>query len=60
MSVAIRAELRPGDIGAIVCMHGEIYAREHGLDATFEASVAGALASLGGREIEFERYELDL
>ncbi len=43
-SVQVRHDLRPGDIGAVVSMHGLIYAREHGFDATFEAYVAGPLA----------------
>jgi ribosomal protein S18 acetylase RimI-like enzyme len=46
MPVEIRSELRPGDIGDIVRMHGEVYAREYGLDASFEASVAETLAML--------------
>ena len=42
--VALRTRLRPGDIGAIVRMHCELYAREHGFDHTFEAYVAEPLA----------------
>ena len=41
--VTLRTELKPGDIGSIVRMHGVIYAREYGFDHTFEAYVAGPL-----------------
>ncbi|HZN55943.1 MAG TPA: GNAT family N-acetyltransferase [Candidatus Polarisedimenticolaceae bacterium] len=54
-AIAIRTTLRPGDLGTIVRMHGEIYAREHGFDPTFEAYVAGPLAELALRESPRER-----
>jgi GNAT superfamily N-acetyltransferase len=43
--VVLRDELRPGDVGEIVRLHGLVYAAEQRFDATFEAYVAGPLAA---------------
>ncbi len=43
--ISLRSDLRPGDIGDVVGLHGRLYAAEHGFDSTFEAYVAGPLAS---------------
>jgi len=36
---SLRRELRPGDVGELVRMHGELYATEHGYIMDFEAYV---------------------
>ncbi len=56
--IALRYELRPGDVGAVVTAHGLLYSREQGFDATFEAYVAGPLAAFVLRESPRERLWL--
>lgn len=56
--ITLRSELRPGDIGAVVSLHGLTYAREHGWDVTFEAYVAGPLAEMACKRSPRERIWL--
>ena len=56
--VELRTEVRPGDIGSVTRLHGELYAREYGFDATFEAYVAAPLAEFVLRASPRERIWL--
>lgn len=49
--IILRHDVRPGDLGRVVELHGEVYAAEYGFDHQFEAYVAytlGQFASEGG------------
>lgn len=53
--IEIRNDLRPGDLGAIVRLHGECYGVEYGFDHTFEPYVAVPLAEFALRSDQRER-----
>jgi N-acetylglutamate synthase-like GNAT family acetyltransferase len=53
--MTIRTDLQPGDIGAIVHLHGILYAREHGFNQRFEAYVAGTLSNFALKKSPRER-----
>ena len=60
--ITLRTELKPGDIGNLVYLHGVIYEREYGFDHTFEAYVAGPLSEFVLSDSKRERIwitELD-
>jgi GNAT superfamily N-acetyltransferase len=48
-AIVVRTTLRPGDVDAIVRLHGSIYSREFGFDASFERYVAAPLAAFAER-----------
>lgn len=53
--LTVRSDLRPGDLGAVVQLHGTIYGQERGWDITFEAYVAAPLAEFVLRSDPRER-----
>lgn len=57
-AVEVRRELRPGDYGAIIEMHGRLYARDHGVDSSFEAMVAASVTRAAMRGFPRERERL--
>lgn len=54
----LRNHLRPGDLGAIVALHGRVYFQERGFDSTFEAYVAIPLSECVLRDAPRERLWL--
>ena len=42
--VEIRSTLKPGDLGAVIALHGWVYHRDMDFDVTFEAYVAQTIA----------------
>ncbi|MBP1662689.1 MAG: N-acetyltransferase [Thermoplasmatales archaeon] len=42
-SIHLRTSIKPGDVEAIISLHGTIYAQEYGFDTTFEHYVATPL-----------------
>ncbi|MGA8259725.1 MAG: GNAT family N-acetyltransferase [Arenicellales bacterium] len=50
-SVRVRNEVRPGDLGYVIYMHGALYAREHGYGIQFERYVASGVHEF------YERYD---
>ena len=49
--ISIRTELRPGDIGHVIGMHGTLYGREYGYGIQFETYVAKGLCEF------YEKYD---
>lgn len=43
-AVTVRTDVRPGDLGAVIALHGLVYAGTLGFDVTMEALVARPLA----------------
>ena len=41
--ITIRTDLQPGDLGAVIHLHGSYYGRQHGFSISFESYVAQGL-----------------
>lgn len=55
LNFALRSDLRPGDLGTLVSLHGAIYARECGFDSTFEAHIARHLGEFAQERTDCDR-----
>ena len=51
--VSVRNDFRPGDLGAVIHMHGRLYGIEYGYGVSFEMYVAHGLAEF------YEHYDAD-
>ena len=51
--ISIRTELRPGDIGYVIYLHGSLYSKEYGYGIQFESYVAKSLCEF------YEKYDLE-
>jgi GNAT superfamily N-acetyltransferase len=49
--ISIRTELRPGDLGYVIYLHGALYSKEYGYGVQFESYVAKGLCEF------YERYD---
>lgn len=47
--IRVRNDVEPGDIGAVIRLHGSVYAREQGWDWRFEAFAAGTFGRIAER-----------
>lgn len=54
-SIIIRNEIKPGDIGQIIHLHGILYAQEYGFDNRFELYVAKPLVEFATSYSDRER-----
>lgn len=55
MTFALRHDLRPGDLGSLVSLHGTVYAQECGFDWTFEAHIARLLGEFVQARTDFDQ-----
>ena len=49
--ISIRAQLKPGDLGYVIYLHGTLYAKEYGYGVQFESYVAKGLCEF------YEKYD---